>query len=85
MALMIFITGCCVLLGGLSALGTSPLNALVGFVAVPLFCAAMIGVIELFSNRAAAGRGSDPFARPTAPINAPPRPETGNPYQTPGA
>jgi hypothetical protein len=53
---MIFITGCCVLLGILSALGVTPWGALVGFLVIPLFCLAVIGVIEIFAKRRDLGR-----------------------------
>ena len=56
-ALMIFVTGCCVLLAGLSALGMSPLSTLVGFTVIPLFCAAMIGVLELIAHLTKSRRG----------------------------
>ena len=56
-ALMIFVTGCCVLLAGLAALGMSPLSTLVGFTVIPLFCAAMIGVLELIAYLTKTRRG----------------------------
>ena len=56
-ALLAFITGCCALFGVLSALKITPWGVLVGFVAVPLFCAAVIGVIELIATLKGQRRG----------------------------
>jgi hypothetical protein len=49
-ALLAFITGCCAVFGVLAALRVSPWGVLVGFIAVPVFCAALIGIIELFAT-----------------------------------
>jgi hypothetical protein len=50
LGLLLFITGFCVLFGILSALKITPWRILIGFIAVPLFCAAVIGVIELIAT-----------------------------------
>lgn len=57
LALFLFMTGCSVLFGILAALNVSIWGALLGFTAIPLFCAGLIGLLEFIATLKGERRG----------------------------
>lgn len=58
LALFVFMTGCAVLFGVIAALKMTVWGAIWGFIAIPLFCAGVIGLLEFIATLRGERRGT---------------------------